>query len=120
MIYNDKLFDYYNSLVGIFWEVSNYNLWPMEKKNFNILLILVFLTSFCDSNYYNYDDYEYDQYNYDEYNYDEYNYDENYNYYENQNLPAPLPISPPPSPPPPPTPPPPTLPPQTGNYISIC
>ena len=115
MIYNDKLFDYYNSLVGIFWEVSNYNLWPMEKKNFNILLILVFLTSLCDSNYYNYDDYEYDQYNYDEYNYDE-----NYNYYENQNLPAPLPILPPPSPPPPPTPPPPTLPPQTGNYISIC
>ena len=61
----------------------------MEKKNFSILLILVFLTSLSDSDDYNYDDYAY----YDEYNY----YDEKYDYYGDQNLPAPvsIPILPP-------------------------
>ena len=50
-------------------------------------------------------DYTYDEYNYHEYNY----YDEKYDYYGDQNLPAPAPIpilpptpSHPPSPPPPP------------------
>ena len=80
----------------------------MEKHFFSILSILVFLTSFCNS-----DDYKYDEYNY---------YDENYDYYEHQNLlaPAPLPILPqtPPSLPQPPAPPPPP-PPKTGNYIFI-
>ena len=96
----------------------------MEKKNFSIVLILVFLTSSCDTDDYNNDNYKYDQYNYDEYNYDEYNYDDKYDYYGHQNLlaPAPLPISPPTShPPPPPSPPPmpPTPPPKTGNYIFV-
>ena len=48
----------------MFWEVSNYNLWPMEKINFYILSFLLFLTSFSNSQ-----DYEYDDYNYNE-NYD--------------------------------------------------
>ena len=62
----------------------------MAKKNFSIVLILVFLTS-SESQDYNNDDYKYDQYNYDEYNYDEYNYD---NYYGQQNLLAPAPLPP--------------------------
>ena len=114
IIYTVKLFDYYISLLSIFWEVSNYNFWPMEKKNFSILLILVFLTSSSDSDDYNYDDYAYDEYNY---------YDERYDYYGDQNLPAPAPIPifpPTPSHPPPPPPQPPIPPPQTGNYIFLC
>ena len=92
------------AIVGLmFWEVSNYSLWPMENTNFSLLLFLFSLTSLCKSQLddYNYDNYNYDQYNYDETNYDEYNYNEEYDYYgQNQNLlaPAPLPIQPPPQP----------------------
>ena len=49
--------------------VSNYILYPMEKKNFCIVTILVFLTCLCDSDYHTYDNYQYDEYNYNE-NYD--------------------------------------------------
>ena len=87
----------------------------MEKKYFSILLIHVLLTSSSDSDDYNY----YDDYAYDEYNY----YDEKYDYYGDQNLPAPAPIPifpPTPSHPPPPPPQPPIPPPQTGNYIFLC
>ena len=77
----------------MFWEVSNYNLWPMEKINFYILSFLLFLTSFSNSQ-----DYEYDDYNYNEH----YDYTDDYSqelndYYGNQNL-----IAPPTSPIPPP------------------
>ena len=48
----------------MFWIVSNYNLQAMEKTNSCILLFLVFLTSFCNSQD-RYDDYNY----YDEYDY---------------------------------------------------
>ena len=79
----------------------------MEKTNFcSLLLFLVFATSSCNSQVYEYDDY---------------NYNENYDYtddyspelidYYGQNLlaPAPLPIPPPPTPPPTPPPPPPPM-----------
>ena len=97
----------------MFWEVSNYNLWPMEKINFYILSFLLFLTSFSNSQ-----DYEYDDYNYNE------NYDYTDDYSQELNdyyglAPTPSPILPPfiPSPPPRmPQPPPP----KPGNYIIVC
>ena len=84
----------------------------MEKTNFYILLFIVFLTSFCNSNDYNYDDYKYNEYNYDEDEYYGYNnqkpedytddYSQELNDYYDQNLPdppTPAPIPPPPPPP---------------------
>ena len=69
----------------------------MEKTNSCILLFVVFLTSLCNSDEYNYNDYKNDQYNYDHY-YD-YNskkpedytddYSQGLNDYYNQNLLAP-------------------------------
>ena len=82
----------------MFWEVSNYNLWPMEKINFYILSFLLFLTSFSNSQ-----DYEYDDYNYNEnYDYTD-DYSQELNDYYDQNLlappnPPPLPPIPPPIP----------------------
>ena len=78
---------------------------PMGKTYFRILLFLVFITSLCNSQ-----DYEYDE-NYDYYNenYDYYSQELN-DYYGHQNLLAPAP--PPPFIPP-------TLPPRTGNYMLI-
>ena len=98
-------------------KVSNYNRRPMEKTYFSILLFLVFITSLCNSQ-----DYEYDE-NYDYYNenYDDYSQEIN-DYFGNQNplAPTPSPIQPPFIPPPPPssTPPPPS--PQPGKYIFVC
>ena len=100
----------------MFLPVSNYCLRPMEKTYFRILLFFVFLTSLCNSQYYEYDE-NYDYYNE---NYDDYSQEIN-DYYGNQNLlaPAPSPIPPPFIPPPmPQTPPPP--PPKPGNYIIVC
>ena len=81
----------------------------MEKTNFDILLFVVFLTSLCNSNDYNYDDYKYNEYNYDEDEYYGYNdqkpedytddYSQDLNDYYDQNL-----LAPPNPPPPPPTP----------------
>ena len=81
----------------MFWIVSNYSLWAMEKTNFCILLFIVLLTSLCNSQY----DYTYDEYNYNEY-YD-YNNQKSEDYYDQNllappNLPAPLPMLPPPPP----------------------
>ena len=76
----------------------------MEKTN-SLLLFLVFATSLCNSQVYEYDDYNYNE-NYD-YTDD---YSQELNDYYGQNLlaPDPLPIpSPLPPPPPPLTPPPP-------------
>ena len=85
----------------------------MEKTNFCILLFVVFLTSLCNSNDYNYDDYKYNEYNYDEDEYYGYNnqqpedytdeYSQDLNDYD-QNLLAPPNPPPPPIPPPPPRP----------------
>ena len=94
----------------MFWIVSNYSLWAMEKTNFCILLFVGFFASFCNSQDYRYDDYNYD--NYDEYDYNNQNpedytddYSQDLNDYYDQNL---LPPNPPLSPPiPPPIPPPP-------------
>ena len=79
---------------------------PMGKTYFRILSFLVFITSLCNSQDYEYDDYNYDD-NYD-YNFqkpedytDDYNQDLN-DYYD-QYLLAPLNPIPPPLPPPPPT-----------------
>ena len=84
----------------------------MEETNFSILLLLVSLASFCNSDSYKYHDYKYDEYNYDQ-NYDYNNqkpedYAEDYSqelneYYDQNllappNLPAPLPMPPPPPP----------------------
>ena len=107
---------YLTNKVGLmFLRVSNYSLRPMEKTYFRILLFFVFITSFCNTQ-----DYEYDE------NYDYYN--ENYDYYsqdlndylgnENRFGPGPSPVPPPFIPPPlPPTPPAPT--PQPGIYIIV-
>ena len=90
--------------------VSNYILYPMEKTNFCIVTILVFLTCLCNSDYHTYDNYQYDEYNYNE-NYDYNNqkpedytddYSQELNDYYDQNLPnppTPAPIPPPPPPP---------------------
>ena len=48
----------------MFWIVSNYSLWVMEKTNFCILLFVIFLTSLCNSQVYRYDDYNYNEYDY--------------------------------------------------------
>ena len=76
----------------MFWIVSNYSLWAMEKTNFCILLFVIFLTSLCDSQDYRYDDYNYDEYGYnnqqpEDYT-DDYSQDFNDNYDPN---PPPLP-----------------------------
>ena len=100
----------------MFWQVSNYKLWVMEKTNFYNFLFLVFLTSFCNSNDYEYENYKYDEYDYlENYNYDNQkpedytdDYSQGLNDYYDQNLLAPpnplpsLPTSPPIPPPPPP------------------
>ena len=87
----------------------------MEKTYFRILLFLVFITSLCNSQ-----DYEYNEnYNYYNENYDYYSQDLN-DYLGNENRfgPGPSPVPPPFIPPPlPPTPPPPT--PQPGIYIIV-
>lgn len=75
----------------------------MEKTNSCILLFLVFLTSICNSNYYEYDNYEYDEYYPEDYTAD---YSQELNDYYDQNLlappnPPPLPPIPPPVTPPP-------------------
>ena len=61
-----SIFDYYivGLVLSMFWIVSNYSLWVMEKTNFCILLFVIFLTSLSNSQ-----DYRYDNYNYDEYDY---------------------------------------------------
>ena len=89
----------------MFLGVSNYSLRPMQKTYFMILLFFVFITSWCNSQ-----DYEYDE-NYDYYNenYDYYSQELN-DYYGPQNLLAPAappPFIPPPAQTPPPPPPPP-------------
>ena len=85
--------------------------------NLSILLFLLYSTSFCKSDDYQYDDYDYDNYyyegNYDYNNQKSEDYTDDYNqelndYYGNQNLLAPAPpppFIPPPTPPPPPPPP---------------
>ena len=114
---------YLTNKVGLmFLRVSNYSLRPMEKTYFRILLFFVFITSFCNTQDYEYDEnYDYYNENHDYYNenYDDYSQEIN-DYFGNQNLlaPAPSPIQPPFIPPPlPPTPPPPT--PQPGIYIIV-
>ena len=88
----------------MFWIVSNYNLWVMEKTNFCILLFVIFLTSLCYSQDYRYDDYNYDEYDYNNQNPEDYtdDYSQELNEYYDQNLlappnlPAPQPMLPPP------------------------
>ena len=104
----------------MFCRVSNYSFRPMEKTYFRILLILVFITSLCNSQDYTYDEnYDYYNENYDYYNenYDDYSQEIN-DYFGNQNLLAPAPSPIPPPLPPSPTPPPPS--PQPGKYIFVC
>ena len=77
----------------------------MEKSNSCILLFLVFLTSFCNSQDYRYDDYNYDEYDYNNQQPEDYtdDYSQESNDYYYQNLfPPPNPPLPPPIPPPPP------------------
>ena len=102
-------------VLSMFLGVSNYSLRPMEKTYFRILLFFVFITSLCNSQYYEYDE-NYDYYNE---NYDYYSQELNH-YYGNENLlaPGPSPIPPPFIPPPPPPTPPPTTP-QPGIYIIV-
>ena len=59
-------FDYYKVglVLSMFWIVSNYILWAMDKTNFCILLFVIFLTSLCNSQVYRYDDYNYNEYDY--------------------------------------------------------
>ena len=81
----------------------------MEKSNSCILLFLVFLTSFCNSQDYRYDDYNYDEYDYNNQQPEDYtdDYSQESNDYYYQNLfPPPNPPLPPPIPPPIPPPPP--------------
>ena len=82
----------------------------MDKTYLRILLFLIFITSFCNS-----EDYKYDE-NYDYYNenYDNYNQVLN-DYYGHQNILAPGPPIPPTLPPMPPPPPP-----HPGNYMNVC
>ena len=101
-------------LLSMFLGVSNYNMRPMDKTYLRILLFLIFITSFCNSQDYKYDDY--DDYNYDKYDYNNQNpgdytddYSQELNDYYDQNLfvppnPPPLPPIPPPIPPPAPPP----------------
>ena len=91
LIYIDKWIDYY--VVGplsLFWGVSNYNLWPMEKTNFCTFLFLVFSSVLCNSEDYNYkyDDYPYDEnYDYDNQKPEDYtdDYSQGFNDYYDQN-----------------------------------
>ena len=93
----------------MFWRVSNYSLWVMEKTHFCILLFLAFLASLCNSNDYEYDNYKYDEYDYENYDYnnqkpEDYtdDYSQGLNDYYDQNLLAPQNPPPLPMPPPPP------------------
>ena len=75
---------------SMFWEVSNYNLWPMEKTNFCTFLFLVFSSVLCNSEDYNYkyDDYPYDEnYDYDNQKPEDYtdDYSQGFNDYYDQN-----------------------------------
>ena len=77
-------------LLSMFLGVSNYNMRPMDKTYSRILLFLIFITSFCNSQDYKYDDYD----------------DNNYDYNTCPPCtcppnPPPLPCIPPPIPPPP-------------------
>ena len=75
----------------------------MEKTLFCISLFLVFLTSLCYSDDYNYDDYKYNEYNYNDFDnqrpYDYTDYSQELNDYYDPNLLAPPPLSPPLPPP---------------------
>ena len=85
----------------MFWGVSNYNLWTMEKTHFCILLFLAYITSLCNSDDYKELHERLVQLNKEErkiveereeiqqmledtlddpYKYDDYNYDNNYDY----------------------------------------
>ena len=96
-------FQYYKLglVLSMFWIVSNYSLWAMEKTNFCILLFVGFFKSFCNSQDYRYDDYNYD--NYDEYDYNNQNpedYTDDYSqelneYYDQNQLAPPNPPAPP-------------------------
>ena len=99
-------FDYYKVglVLSVFWIVSNYILWAMDKTNFCILLFVIFLTSLCNSQDYRYDDYTYDEYDYNDQQPEDYtdDYSQQLNDYYNQNLlappnPRPPPILPPPT-----------------------
>ena len=100
-------FDYYKVglVLSMFWIVSNYILWAMDKTNFCILLFVIFLTSLCNAQEYTYDDYNYDAYDYNNQQPEDYtdDYSQESNYYYDQNLLAPsnpLPLPPiPPAPP---------------------
>ena len=75
----------------------------MEKSNSCILVFLVFLTSFCNSQDYRYDDYNYDEYDYNNQQPEDYTDDYSQEYYDQNllappNLPAPQPMPPPPQP----------------------
>ena len=67
----------------------------MEKTLFCISLFLVFLTSLCYSDDYNYDDYKYNEYNYNDYDYSQ----ELNDYYDHNLLAPPNPLSQPLPPP---------------------
>merc|ERR1712016_443643 len=71
----------------------------MEKSNSCILVFLVFLTSFCNSQDDRYDDYNYDEYDYNNQQPEDYTDDYTDYYYQNL-LPPPNPPLPPPIPPP--------------------
>ena len=83
---------------SMFWIVSNYSLWAMDKTSFCILLFVIFLTSLCNAQDYTYDDYNYDAYDYNNQQPEDYtdDYSQESNYYYDQNL------LPPPNPPAPP------------------
>ena len=85
----------------------------MEKTNFYILSLILFLSLLCNSQDYEYDDYQYDDeyYDYNNQKPEDYTDDSNddLNDYYNQNLLAP-PNPPPPPPRPFPIPPPPPMP----------
>ena len=79
----------------------------MEKTNFCILSFILFLSSSCNSQDYEYDDYKYDEdYDYNNQKPEDYtdDYSQDLNDYYDQNLLAPPNPPPPPIPPPPPRP----------------
>ena len=89
----------------------------MEKTNFCILSFILFLSSLCNSQDYEYDDYKYDDEYYDYNNqkpedYTDYHSQDLNDYYNQNRLAPPNPLPPPPRPlpiPPPPLPPPPPM-----------
>ena len=95
MIYIDKEFD-----IVCFEEFQITALFPMEKTHLYILLLLLFLTSLCNSEDYKYDDYKYydEKYDYEnqkpDYYTDGYSQESN-DYYDKNLLPPPIPPPPP-------------------------